>query len=166
MTGVKGVDPKRHLYCYSLVISIFLCYSYLSDSTIRTRVFTYLPIIISDWCKGCRPETSFIFLLLGTEIFLCYSHLSDSTLRTSTLFTHSSCCKSTNNKSTVSQEIYCPIPLNLKPINDVHKFSPLVDKGRMKFANRTNNIKMTKTTLRKYIGLPYIVRLYFNTSKI
>ena len=45
---------------------------YLSDSTSHTSIFRLFPIS-SDVCKGYRPETSVIFLLLGAGIFLCYS---------------------------------------------------------------------------------------------
>ena len=40
---------------------------YLSDSTLRISIFALLPIT-SDYCRTYRPETSVIFLLLGTWI--------------------------------------------------------------------------------------------------
>ena len=42
---------------------------YLSDSTSHTSIFIDLPIS-SDCCKWYKPETWFIFLLVGTGIFL------------------------------------------------------------------------------------------------
>ena len=39
VTVVKGKDSKRHLYVHSLVLECFLCYSYLSDSTLYAPAF-------------------------------------------------------------------------------------------------------------------------------
>ena len=36
---IKGIGPKRHKHFYSLVLEFFLCYSYPSDSTLRTSIF-------------------------------------------------------------------------------------------------------------------------------
>ena len=64
----KGIGNVKHIstpwyWNCSCVIR------YPSDSTLRTSIFTYLPIS-SDCCRGYRPETSFILLLLGTGIVL------------------------------------------------------------------------------------------------
>ena len=69
VTVVKDIGPKRQLYFYSMVMELFLCYSYLSDSTLRTSIYTQFPLT-SDCCKGYRAETSYTFLLLGAGIVL------------------------------------------------------------------------------------------------
>ena len=42
---------------------------YSSDSTLRTSIFTQLPIT-SDCCEGYRSETSVAFILRGTKFVL------------------------------------------------------------------------------------------------
>ena len=36
---IKGICPKYHTYLYSSVLELLLCYSYLSDSTLRISIF-------------------------------------------------------------------------------------------------------------------------------
>ena len=68
----EGLSPKRQSHLYSVVLEFYCVILYLSDSTSHTSIFRLFPIS-SDVCKGYRPETSVIFLLLGAGIFLCYS---------------------------------------------------------------------------------------------
>ena len=39
-TLMKTIGQKRQSYFYSVALELFLCYSYLSDSTLRTSIFT------------------------------------------------------------------------------------------------------------------------------
>ena len=83
MSLLEGIGPKRQSYFYSLLLGFFLCYPYLSDSTLRTSIFAQFSLIVGllEGIIGLKRQPHLYSVVL--ELFLSYSYLFDSILRTS-----------------------------------------------------------------------------------
>ena len=96
--SIKGIGLKRQSYFYSVVLEFLSVTLYLSDSSLPTSIFKQLTIT-SDCCKRYRPETSIIFILLGTGIALVLFYIypivphSSAFLHSLPLPITSDCCK-------------------------------------------------------------------------